>query len=416
MIRILNLAAAVSAVVSAAVSAALSAPALAGPVFVDRAPELGIDHRYTGGWAHFVGGGVAAFDCDGDHMPELYAAGGESEALLLRNRSARGGALDFAAETPAALRLTGVTGAYPLDINGDGALDLVVLRAGENLLLKGDGACGFTALDGLGFDGGDRWTTAFSATWEGGAALPTLAFGNYVNRDDPDGPFEACDANALQRPVGARYGAAQALSPGYCSLSMLFSDWGRRGRADLRVSNDRHYYVKDGSEQLWAMEPSPRLVTAEEGWRDLSLFGMGIASRDLSGDGVPEVYLTSMADQVLQSLEPGAEGPTYANAPYERGHTAQRPHAGGDIRPSTAWHPAFGDVDNDGRDDLFVAKGNVDEMEMAAENDPNTLLIQGPDGRFVETSVEAGVASPERSRGAALVDLNLDGRLDLAVV
>jgi len=43
-------------------------------------------------------------------------------------------------------------------------------------------------------------------------------------------------------------------------------------------------------------------------------------------------------------------------------------------------------------------------------------LIQRADGRFEEFSVEAGVASPVRSRGAALADLDGDGRLDLVVV
>jgi len=73
-------------------------------------------------------------------------------------------------------------------------------------------------------------------------------------------------------------------------------------------------------------------------------------------------------------------------------------------------------VNNDGRDDAFIAKGNVEQMPSNAMEDPNSLLIQGDDGVFREISVEAGVASMARSRGAALVDLNLDGRLDLAVV
>ena len=36
---------------------------------------------------------------------------------------------------------------------------------------------------------------------------------------------------------------------------MLFSDWDRSGRRDLRVSNDRHYYDCDGEEQLWRIAP-----------------------------------------------------------------------------------------------------------------------------------------------------------------
>ncbi|MDF0599408.1 CRTAC1 family protein [Psychromarinibacter sp. C21-152] len=388
-------------------------PVAAAPAFERVAvPE----HVYSGGWAHFVGGGLAVFDCNDDRLPDLFAAGGESPAALWVNRSAPGGEIVFEpldSETPA---ITDATGAYPLDIDSDGLLDLVVLRAGGNRVLRGLGDCTFAPTDAFALDPGDRWTTAFSATWEAGRSLPTLAFGNYVDRDDPDGPFRACDDNQLFRPEGARYGAAETLTPGYCALSILFTDWGRRGRADLRISNDRHYYVRGGEEQMWAMEDTPRLYTAEDGWNSFSIWGMGIAQRDLTGDGLPEVYLTSMADQKLQMLENGGSAPSYRDATYDRGTTAHRPHVGDDGRPSTGWHVAFGDVDNDGRDDIFVAKGNVEQMPGLAMKDPNNLLMQQADGTFAEAAADAGIASFERSRGAALVDLNADGLLDLTVV
>jgi len=383
--------------------------AAAQPVFEPRPMP---DHGYTGGWEYFVGGGVAGFDCSGDGLPELYVAGGDGAAQLMRNA----GDFAFSADTPEALALTGVTGAYPLDIDSDGVLDLAILRVGENRLMRGLGDCEFGAFEGLGFESGDRWTTAFSATWEAGQSLPTLAFGNYVDRNDPDGPFEACDQSLLYRPDGDRYGAPLPLEPGYCPLSMLFSDWGRQGRADLRVSNDRHYYVSHGQEQMWAMQDTPRLYGPGDGWNAFQLWGMGIASRDLDGDGLPEIYMTSMGDQRLQMLDRGAEGPAYLDAPYARGATAQRPYTGGDGRPSTGWHAVFGDVDRDGWNDLFVSKGNVEQMPGSAMDDPNNLLMGAPDGTFREAGLQAGVAGMARSRGAALIDMNGDGLLDLGVV
>ncbi len=89
---------------------------------------------------------------------------------------------------------------------------------------------------------------------------------------------------------------------------------------------------------------------------------------------------------------------------------------GDDGRPSTGWHVEFGDVQNDGLDDIFVAKGNVDQMISSAMADPNSLLVQHKDGRFEEHGGKANIGSAERSRGAALVDLNLDGKLDLVVI
>ncbi len=226
-----------------------------------------------------------------------------------------------------------------------------------------------------------------------------------------------CGDSSLVRPDGDAYGAPTALTPGYCTLSMLFSDWNRTGQRDLRLANDRHYYT-DGSEQLWAIAPDeePRLYTQAEGWRPLQVWGMGLASQDLTGDGLPEVFITSQGDNKLQSLDDATTAPTYGDIALRRGVTAQRPHAGDDVLPSTAWHPEFDDVNNDGFVDLFVTKGNVEGQTDHAMRDPNNLLIGQPDGTFVEGAEAAGIVRFERSRGASLVDLDLDGLLDLVVV
>src|SRR6202011_1215652 len=150
------------------------------------------------------------------------------------------------------------TGAYPIDIDGDGLTDLVVLRNGENILLRGLGGCRFErANERWGFDGGASVTTAFSATWEAGASLPTLAFGRSVNPASND-PHHLCFDNELGgRGAGAsRFAPPIPLTPSWCALSMLFSDWNRSGHMDLRVSNDRQYYLPtDGQEQLWRVPP-----------------------------------------------------------------------------------------------------------------------------------------------------------------
>jgi hypothetical protein len=386
--------------------------AQADPLFIDRAGDLSVKAVYAGEWEHFVGGGVAIFDCNADGRPDLFTAGGTDPANLMINISDPAGPIRFEAGAIAAM--TGVTGAYPLDIDGDGWLDLAVMRVGQNLLLKGGPGCHFDdASAEWGFDGGgDRWSTAFTATWEAGADWPTLAVGNYVDRSQADGPFGACDSNLLYRPkAGGGYGASEDIKPGYCALSMLFSDWKRSGVADLRISNDRHYYVRGGFEEMWRLNPLAPYSEAE--WPRFSLWGMGIASQDITGDGLPEVMMTSMGDQLLQINK--GDG-TLANAPYGIGTYAQRPYIGDDGRPSTGWHAEFGDIDNDGRADLFIAKGNVDQMPSNAIHDPNNLLMQGADGVFSEKGDVAGIATVERSRGAGLADLNGDGRLDIVVV
>ena len=384
------------------------------------AQDAGLDDgAFTGEWQFMVGGGAAAFDCSGDGFPDLFIAGGEAPSRLYLNESPRGGPLAFRRLADPATDLADVTGAYPLDIDGDGLTDLAVLRVGENVLLRGLGACRFErANEAWGFAGGDGWTTAFAAIWERGEGWPTLATGDYVDRREEAFPWGSCTPNQLFRPAGAGFAPPLDLKPSHCPLSIMFTDWNRDGTADLRVSNDREYY-KGGQEQMWAIPPGgpPRLYTEADGWRFLRLWGMGIASRDTTGDGLPEYFLTSMADNKFQTLaDPAAGRPDYADIAARAGVTAHRPHAGDDIRPSTAWHAQFEDVDNDGRADLWVAKGNVSTMPDFAQADPNNLLMQQDGGSFVERSAEAGVASMRTARGGVLADFDLDGRVDILAV
>ncbi len=73
-------------------------------------------------------------------------------------------------------------------------------------------------------------------------------------------------------------------------------------------------------------------------------------------------------------------------------------------------------MNNDGYIDLFISKGNVDAIPEFAVKDPDNLLLGQPDGTFVEGAEAAGIATFVRGRGAALVDLNLDGMPDLVQV
>ena len=248
--------------------------ALPAPTFI---AVDGVGHTYAGGFNFFVGGGVAAFDCNQDRMPDLFLAGGEGPSTLLVNRS-EPGEIDFE-EAVGTEPMNGVTGAYPIDLDSDGLLDLAVLRFGENVLLQGLGDCRFErANERWGFDGGAEWTTAFSARWtEDG--FPDLALGNYlvVVEDEDRRSDWTCEENALLSGAVDGFGPATALRPSHCTLSLLFTDWDGSGSADLRVSNDRHYYV-DGQEQLWDLGgPTPSEFTADDGWRRLEIWGMGIA-------------------------------------------------------------------------------------------------------------------------------------------
>jgi hypothetical protein len=399
-----------------------SAPTVAGPTpaFVDEAASSGLVFTYDGPFAYAVGGGVAVFDCDDDGRQDIYLAGGEGPAALFRNVSPTGGQLRFERRPDPVTDLEAVNGAYPIDVDSDGTADLITLRNGENVALRGLGDCRFErANEAWALDGGDELTEAFSATWERGETWPTLAFGNYATPGSVD-PATWCETSELVRPSGAGFGPPTPLEPSFCALSMLFSDWDGSGRRDLRVSNDRQYYNQAvGEEQLWRLEPGapPRLYGVDDGWVRVQVQGMGIASYDVTGDGLPEVYLTSQDASKLQTLAAGPVQPSYRDIGLRHGVNVAHPFTGPDVNlPSTAWHPEFEDVNNDGFIDLFVSKGNVTSQPEYALRDPSNLLLGGPDGTFHEAADVAGILSFDRGRGAALADFNLDGLLDLVEV
>lgn len=409
------------------------------PHMQEQAELAGVKHTYRGPWEFFVGGGVASFDCNGDRMPDLFFAGGSESAQLFVNESKTGGALKFSPVELAALSTnerTKVLGAYPINIDNDAHTDLVVLRLGENIVLKGAPDCTFSkANKEFALEGGRDWSTSFAAIWEAHADFPTLAFGNYVDRTAPGSPWGTCSANKLARPANAAtpgadatnrskvmvpdYNGTQDLTPGHCALSLLFTDWNKSGQPSLRITNDRQYY-RGGQEQLWRLDAgrSPRQYSSSQGWKRLRIWGMGIAEADLDQDGLPEYALSSMGDTMLQTLAPDVDEdrPTYRDAAFEKKMTAHRPYTGTDLNPSTGWHTQFADLNNDTHLDLFIAKGNVEAMPDFAAFDPDNLLMGDGEGKFVENGDKAGIALDTRGRGAAVVDLNADGMQDLVVV
>ncbi len=245
-----------------------TAGALGAPRFVDETVASGLDHRLDDGYTASIGGGVAVLDCDDDGSPGPLPCGWCQPGCPVPERQRGGRSAPVQGHRGSAPRRGGRNGAYPIDIDGDGHVDLAVLRVGGIDLLRGLGDCRFErANDAWSFAGPGGWATAFSATWEASDRMPTLAIGKYLRLDASGEPTFECDRNVLFRPAttGTGFGPAIPLDPGYCALSMLFSDWDGSGRRDLRVSNDRQYYdFEHGEEQLWRMLPDrqPRLYGA----------------------------------------------------------------------------------------------------------------------------------------------------------
>ena len=237
-------------------------------------------------------------------------------------------------------RLAGVTGAYPIDMDGDGIGDLMVLRDGENVAFRGLGGCRFQrANEAWGLDGGNLITTAFSATWEGSARLPTLAFGDYLADPRPADPDHLCADNQLVRPPPAadRIRRADPADPIVVRAVDAVQRLGPLGASgpsgQQRPPVLQRPERRPGTAVADRPGQPPRQYTAADGWATERIQGMGIGNYDVNGDGYPDAYLTSQGPNVLQSLlagpiEADLQGPV---RPARR--DATRPSTGGDPLP-----------------------------------------------------------------------------------
>jgi hypothetical protein len=136
----------------------------------------------------------------------------------------------------------------------------------------------------------------------------------------------------------------------------------------------------------------------------------GVAVFDYNNDGHPDVFFTNGAD--IETLKKNS--PKYFNRLFEndgKGNfkdvTARAGLAGTGFDNGVA----IGDYDNDGYEDIFVAGVHA-----------NRLYHNNGDGTFTDVTAKAGLDRPDKeygplwSVGAAWVDVNNDGLLDLFVV
>ncbi|WP_405211860.1 CRTAC1 family protein [Dokdonia sp. Asnod2-E02] len=78
-----------------------------------------------------------------------------------------------------------------------------------------------------------------------------------------------------------------------------------------------------------------------------------------------------------------------------------------------SWGCTFGDMNNDGLQDLMVAENYVDLAPNKLFRLPSRLLIQKEDGTFAPTEEKSGVVNPYFAITSLVSDFNQDGYLDM---
>jgi len=318
------------------------------------------------------------------------------------------------------------THAVFLDYNGDGNLDLFLLNNSPEDFARG-------AAD----------------THPLGARAISPASYNTLYRNNGDGTFTDVSAPAgILRRIG--YG-----------LGVVVADVNRDGRPDIYVSNDVSpndvLYINAGDGTFKDQ--------AAASLKHTSVAGMGVDIADFNNDGWPDIAQMDMLPAALEQRKRMSGYLTYGSRLQlrQRGfrddYDANALQLSNGVGPNGAvvfseianlagtaatdwsWSALFADLDNDGLKDLFVTNGypkapnDLDyqsglfaarrENKQAAALEqlrnlrsyrvPNYLFRNTGDLTFRDVSKAWGMDEPGFSNGAAYVDLNNDGKLDLVV-
>ncbi len=347
--------------------------------FEDVTRHAGVGFR---GFCH----GVTVGDADNDGRPDLYLTNLGPNVLYLNN----GDGTFRNATAGSGLGGSGWScGAAFLDYDNDGRLDLYVSHYGEWSPDLRRPACG---------DSKRNIRTICSPS-----TIEPQRHALYRNRGDST--FEDTTVGA---GVGRRDGRG---------LGVVAADLDRDGRIDLYVANDKgpnFLFLNRGDGTFADITETSGAAGNEAGEYQGS---MGVDAQDLHGDGLFELIVTNFW---------GDGAALYRNA--GGGNFLEISRSAGIIRdskPYVGWGVALEDFDNDGRPDLLMVNGHVnDNLEQLGQDIPQPEPAKlwwnrGAVGGHIALTNLADpgpfFAVPHVARGAAFGDLDNDGDVDVVI-
>lgn len=401
-----------------------------------------------------VGSGVAIGDYDNDGWSDIYAVSKTGPNKLYRQVAP----FQFEDATEQA-GVAGLgawsTGATFVDIDNDGLLDIYLCHfAAPNELFvnQGDGAFREEAsVRGLALV--DASVMAAFADYDRDGDLDVYIVTNVLDtRARPAG-----QPDRLFRNEGNSFFVEATRDAGIAGdaqgHSATWWDYNHDGWPDLYVANDfenpDHLYRNNGDGTFTDALPQALPL--------MPYFSMGCDLGDIDNDGLTDFFVGDMAATSrrkamtgIAELERGAwelagagnRHPSYMRNAFYLNNGTERfneiAHLAGLAASDWTWAVKFGDLDNDGWNDLFITNGNIrnfmdadllDRQNVASsmaarinvyrnappQTERNLAFRNEGDLRFSDVSATWGLDHLGVSFGAAFADLDRDGDLDLVV-
>ena len=387
-----------------------------------------------------TGSGIAFLDYDNDGLIDLFVLSGEGGTNRMYHNEGR----DRFREVTSALGLTSTGWAQGVctgDYDNDGFIDLFVTYWGANHLYRNIGGKRFEDVTTAAHLTQDRtrYNTGCAFTDIDNDGRLDLFVANYLRFDPATTPKPggnpycfyrgipvACgprglpfDRNILYR--GNRDGTFTDISDssgiagpfGHYGLSVLTGDFTEDGLTDIYVACDQTpslLYVNQGGGKF-EEEGVLRGVAFDQNGKEMS--GMGVAAADYAGDGHPSIFRTNFSDEFETLYRNRGKG-IFDDVTLDSGLGQNTRYVG--------WGSGFPDFNNDGWKDLFLVNGHafpeVDTLGIDIHYKDRAILYRNEqNGKFHDISLTAGAAILQKhsSRGAALADVDNDGRIEIAV-
>ncbi|HEX9129003.1 MAG TPA: VCBS repeat-containing protein, partial [Gemmatimonadaceae bacterium] len=452
-------------------------PEATGVTFANNLPEKP-DFNILNYLYYYNGGGVAVGDIDGDGLPDLYFISNLGPNKLYRNKG-NYQFEDITDKAGIADSIGWKTGVTMADVNGDGKIDIYVSGAdylglhGRNVLYINNGDGTFTdrtkeyGLDHVGYN---TQALFFDYDGDGDLDMYLLDHSTHAERAIESQPQRSGNSphtgDRLFRNDGGHFTDvtdAAGLHDGIdgYGLGVVASDFNNDGCPDIYVANDFQ-----GDDYLYINNCNGTFTESiAKAMGHTSRFSMGVDAADFNNDGRTDILSLDMLPEREDILKTSASTESFNlytlrlaagyHPQYERnalqlnrgkGKFSEIGYLAGVFATDWSWAALFADLDNDGRKDLFVTngiyhrpndmdyisfvsneavqatlhdtitKGNLRLLQMMPQVPIANYAFQNQGDLTFRNMAEAwGLAQPGFSNGAAYVDLNNSGNLDLVV-